>query len=160
MANQLLGMAKQCTGQLLSVREGFKVIISSPSLCTGMLKKCDQAGLEQCGKLWLLTGKKQKGEGRAGGTPRVASSAIHLWLEGIWGVYSIYIKTKDLATPWGVIYQDRDFSEKLHLMQNEDSLPWDRSGGVLYLWAESKKSNCLWSMWAASSWRQALKVCH
>lgn len=88
-------------GQLLLLRKGFKVI-SSPS--TVRLKKCNQAGLEQSGKRWLFISKKQKGEGRAGGTPRVGSSAIHLWLEGIWGVYSIYIKNKDLATHlprWG-----------------------------------------------------------
>lgn len=97
--------------------------ISSLSLCTGMLKKCDQAGLEQCGKQWLLTDKEQKEEGRAGGTTRVGSSAIHLWLEGIWGAYSIDIKNKVPATLQGVVYQDGDFNEKLHLMRTKTLYP-------------------------------------
>jgi len=88
-----------------------------------MLKKSNQAGLEQCEKQWLLTGKKHKGEGREGGTPRVGGSAIQFWLEGIWGVYSIHTKNKDPAAPSRMIYQDGDFSEELHLMQDKDSLP-------------------------------------
>lgn len=93
-----------------------------------MVKECDQAGMKQCGKQCLLAKKKvevgRKGrEGRARGVPRVGSSAIHLWLESIWGLYSMYIKNKDPATPWEVIYQDGDFNEKLHLMQDKGFLP-------------------------------------
>lgn len=84
-------------GQSLPLRKRFKVI-SSQSQCVGMLKEHDQAGLEQCVKQGSKAGKEQKGDGRAGGTPRVRSSAIRLWLEGIWSLYSIYTKNNDLAT--------------------------------------------------------------
>lgn len=87
--------------------------------------------------------KSRRGKGGQEVLPRVGSSVIHLQVEGIWAVYSICIKNKDLVTPWRVIYQDGDFNEKLRIMQDEDSLLWDRS--------KDRKSNCLWSVCTASS---------
>lgn len=43
--------------------------------------------------------KSRRGKGGQEVLPRVGSSVIHLQLEGIWAVYSICIKNKDLVTP-------------------------------------------------------------